>query len=135
MRLGAPGRLCGPFLLATGFVAPAAAEAGPGMVVGAVEDNVRASSLVEAETRMELLRVSGFRAVRITSYWNPAGARRPSTASASSRTRRRRRNGVRLYVTVMSPGSRTTPLTEEARADAAPRTPPRSPEQRRASAT
>ena len=71
MRLGLPAAFAALFLLATGLVAPAVAEAGPGMVVGAVEDNVRASSLVEAETRMELLRVSGFRAVRITSYWNP----------------------------------------------------------------
>ena len=119
MRLGLPAAFAALFLLATGLVAPAVAEAGPGMVVGAVEDNVRASSLVEAETRMELLRVSGFRAVRITSYWNPGrsaptehelGVLEHAAAAAE-------RNGVRLYVTVMSPGSRTTPLTEEARAD------------------
>ena len=58
-------------LTAAGLLAPAAAEAGPGMVVGAVDDGARSTSLVETETRMELLRVSGFRAVRITSFWNP----------------------------------------------------------------
>ena len=118
MRLGLRAALAATFVTAAGLLAPAVAEAGPGMVVGAVEDNVRASSLVEAEARMELLRVSGFRAVRITSYWNPgeqAPASNELTVIESAATAAER-NGVRLYVTVMSPGSRTTPLTEEARA-------------------
>ncbi len=97
---------------------PAASAAGPGLLVGAVEDDVRASSLVEAETRMALMRLSGFRAVRITSYWQP-GDTRPSEdelrvlenfAAAAAR------NAIRPYLTVMHPGSRTTPLTDEAQA-------------------
>jgi len=101
------------------LVAPGIATAGPGMVVGAVEDDARASSLVQAETQMALLRVSGFRAVRITSYWTP-GHEKPTdneirvlenVAAAAER------NGVRLYVTVMSPGAATTPLTDEARSE------------------
>src|SRR5262245_66488175 len=51
------------------------AVAGPGLVAGAVEDDLRASTLVEAETRMALMRVSGFRAVRVTSYWQPGDTR------------------------------------------------------------
>jgi hypothetical protein len=101
------------------LVAPGVAVAGPGMVVGAVEDDARASSLVQAETQMALLRVSGFRAVRVTSYWTP-GHEKPTdneirvlenVAAAADR------NGVRLYVTVMSPGAATTPLTDEARSE------------------
>lgn len=97
----------------------APAAAGPGMAVGAVEDHLRASSLVEAEARMQIFRLSGFRAARITSYWAP-GAAAPNAdevavlehvASAA------RRNGVRVYLTVMHRGSPTTPLTEEARAE------------------
>jgi hypothetical protein len=62
--------------------------------------------------------VSGFRAVRVTSYWRP-GQSRPTdeevavlrnTAQAGSL------NGVRVFVTVMSPGSATTPLSEAGRA-------------------
>src|SRR5512145_797049 len=110
--LAALGGLCA-------LVAPGFASAGPGLIVGAVEDDLRASSLIEAETRMTQFRLSGFRAARITSYWQP-GQRRPSddelrvlrTVSDAAIA-----NGVRLYVTVMHPGSRTTPLTEEARAD------------------
>ncbi len=101
------------------LAAPAVAEAGPGLTVGAVEDDVRLSSPVEAEARMALFRVAGFRAVRVTSLWQP-GQTRPTeaeldvlenVADAASR------NGVRVYVTVMHPGSRTTPLTDEARGE------------------
>ena len=101
------------------LVAPGLATAGPGLVVGAVEDDVRASTLVEAETQMTSLRLSGFRAVRVTSYWTP-GLTRPSDDEL--RVLRNvgdaaLANGVRVYVTVMSPGSRTTPLTDEDRAE------------------
>jgi hypothetical protein len=115
MRLG----LLTALAAVTGLLAPGVAQAGPGMIVGAVEDDARASSLVEAESRMELLRVSGYRAVRVTSIWLP-GRSKPTddelrtlenVATAASR------NGIRLYVTVMHPGSRTTPLTDEARRD------------------
>lgn len=111
--LGAAFALFGP------LIAPGTAEAGPGLVVGAVEDDVRASTLVDAESRMTILRVAGYRAVRTTSYWTP-GLTRPSetelgvlenVATAASR------NGVRLFLTVMHPGSRTTPLTDEARSE------------------
>jgi hypothetical protein len=117
MRLAPLAALGAALGLAVSLHAPGAAEAGPGLVVGAVEDDVRASTLVEAETRMMLFRVSGFRAVRVESFWMP-GLTSPSegelgvlenVATAASR------NGVRLYVTVMHPGSRTTPLTDEAR--------------------
>ncbi len=59
--------LVGAAALAT--ATPAAAD--PGLVVGAVEDDLRASTLVDAQTRMTLFRLAGFRAVRVTSYWTP----------------------------------------------------------------
>jgi len=103
--------------VALALAAPGPATAGPGLVVGAVEDEVRASSLVEAEAKMAIFRVSGFRAVRVTAYWLPGQARPPeneleilrNVAQAGSR------HGVRVYVTVMSPGSATTPLSDAAR--------------------
>jgi hypothetical protein len=113
----------GALVFAIGVLATLAfsgpATAGPDLVAGAVEDDLRASSLVEAQTRMALMRVSGFRAVRVTSYWQP-GVTRPTegevqvlqnVAAAADR------NNILLYVTVMHPGSRTTPLTPEARSD------------------
>ena len=112
-----------PLLTAFGalvaLLSPGLATAGPGLIVGAVEDDVRASTLVEAETRMTAFRLSGFRAVRITSYWTP-GLERPTNEELrvlENVSDAALRNGVRLYVTVMHPGSRTTPLTAQARAD------------------
>jgi hypothetical protein len=105
--------------LALGLAAPRPAVAGPELVVGAVEDDLRAATLMEAETKMTLFRIAGFRAVRVTSYWTP-GRDEPtenelrvlaSVAAAGQMT------GVRVYVTVMHVGSRTTPLTEEAQAE------------------
>ena len=101
------------------LVAPSFAQAGPGLLVGAVEDDVRASTAVEAEARMAAFRLDGFRAVRVTSYWRP-GLTRPSDEELGvlrNVSDAGVRNGVRVFVTVMSPGSATTPLAPEARAD------------------
>ena len=109
--LGVFGALCA-------LVAPGLATAGPGLVVGAVEDDLRTSTLVEAEARMLSFRLAGFRAVRVTSFWTP-GLTKPSEEelrTLQNVSDAAMRNGVRLYVTVMNPGSRTTPLTDEARA-------------------
>lgn len=105
-------------LAVVALTAPGVASAGPGLVVGAVEDDVRASSAVEAEAKMSAFRLSGFRAVRLTSYWRP-GLTRPSDDELQTLRvvgEAAARHGVRVYVTVMSPGSATTPLTDEARA-------------------
>ena len=101
------------------LVAPGLAQAGPRLVVGAVEDDVRASSAVGAETRMAEFRLLGYRAVRVTSYWRPG-----MTAPTADEQQTLRlvgdagvRNSVQVFVTIMSPGSATTPLTDGARAD------------------
>jgi hypothetical protein len=108
--------------VAIGLVALASvarpARAEPGLVVGAVEDEVRASTLVDAEAKMTLLRAAGFRAVRVTSIWTP-GLSEPTAGELtvlSNVSAAAQLNGVRVYVTVMSPGSATTPLTDDARA-------------------
>jgi hypothetical protein len=100
-----------------GLVAPSVASAGPGLVAGVVEDDVRAQTMVEAQAKMDLLRLSGYRAVRITSYWRPGlGAPTEDEALVLRNVGDAGlRDGIRVYVTVMSPGSATTPLTDEAR--------------------
>jgi hypothetical protein len=97
---------------------PAIVEAGPGLVAGTAEDDVRALAIVDADARMQLLRLSGFRAVRVTSLWRPGATAPSETELAILRNvgAAARRNGVRVYVTVMHPGSATTPLTDGARA-------------------
>jgi hypothetical protein len=111
-----------PLAAAAAFLAlaaPAVAEAGPGLTVGAVEDDVRVASAVEAEARMKLLRISGYRSVRITSFWNPGQARPSENELAVLRNvaEAADRHNVRVYTQIMNPGSRTTPLSDEARTD------------------
>lgn len=112
-------RLLAAIAALTGLVLPGVANAGPGLVGGVVEDDVRALSLVDAQAKMAGLRLAGYRAVRISSIWRP-GLTRPTddelrilqnVGAAGTQS------GVRVYVTVMSQTSKTTPLTDEARAE------------------
>jgi hypothetical protein len=113
MRLG----LFAALGVVLGLAAPGVAAAGPGLVAGVVEDDVRASTLVEAQARMASLRVSGYRAVRITSYW------RPGLTSPTGEEMRILQNagaagaqsGIRVFITVMQQNWRTTPLADDAR--------------------
>ena len=73
-----------PLLAALGsliaLIAPSLAAAGPGLIVGAVEDDVRANSLVEAEAKMTTFRLSGFRAVRSRASGGPVSPSRATTS-------------------------------------------------------
>ena len=87
------------------------------MTLGAAEDIVRSPDLVTAKTNMSLLRLAGFRAVRITSTWAP-GARAPAAAELKilrNVAAAASLNSVRVYVSVYHAGAKTTPLTPEAR--------------------
>ena len=82
----------------------------PGFLVGAVDDSVR-----HAGPALEQLRAAGFRAVGITSYWQP-GLTAPSEEElATLRDVAERAGDLRIFVAVFQPGSSTTPLTDEAR--------------------
>ena len=101
------------------LLTPGLATAGPGLVVGAVEDDLRAPTLVEAEARMMSFRLAGFRAVRVTSYWRP-GSDETGRRRAPHPPQRRRRGRTERRARLRdghSPGSGTTPLTDEARGD------------------
>lgn len=100
------------------FHASSATAGGPGLILGAAEDNVKGETLVATKARLTVFRLAGFAAVRITSNWTP-GATAPTAdqlrvlqnvAGAGQLA------GVRVFVSVYSPGSATTPLTPEAQA-------------------
>ena len=96
---------------------PAAHAGGSSVVFGAAEDRVRSPSVVEAEAEMGLLRLAGFQAVRITSFWVP-GLSEPTPHEAmvlANVGTAAVLHGVRVYVSVYNEGSRTTPLTLTAR--------------------
>ena len=89
------------------------------MAYGAAEDNVRSADLVSAKATMSQLRLAGFTSVRVTSNWMP-GLVAPTAhelqvlknVEAAARL-----SGVRVYVSVYHPGSRTTPLDATAQAE------------------
>jgi hypothetical protein len=86
--------------------------AGPSMTFGAAEDGVRSPDLVTTKAKMTLLRLAGFTAVRVTSNWTPglvAPTRNELTVLKNIEAAARL-SGVRVYVSVYNPGSRTTPL-------------------------
>jgi hypothetical protein len=92
--------------------APAADD---GLVVGVADDAVREPD--RGDTVMSQLADAGFRAVRITTIWDPG-----ETAPAADELAALRRvaaaakeQGVRIYLSVYQPGSATTPLTDGAR--------------------
>jgi len=105
-----------PFVAALAL-APSALAGGPGMSFGAAEDVVRAPDLVSAKAKMTLFSLAGFSAIRITSQWLPGQVAPPESelgilrnvAGAAQLT------GVKVYLSVYPPGSRSTPLTPEAR--------------------
>jgi hypothetical protein len=99
--------------------APAAGAAGPSLVLGATEDAVRSPSLTVAKAQMDLLRLAGFRAVRITEVWAPgerdlpaADARELQNVADAARL-----YGIQVVTSVLNAGSRTTPLTPSDQAD------------------
>jgi hypothetical protein len=113
------GALAGLFALLLSLALARPAAAAPKLVVGAVEDDVRASSLVEAEAKMAQFRLAGFRAVRVTSIWKP-GQAEPTTGELEilkNVAAAGEMEGVRVFVTVMHAGSRTTPLSDQDQSD------------------
>jgi len=96
-----------------------AAAAGPALLVGAAEDQVKQGSLVAAKAKLELLRLAGLRAVRVTSIWAP-GLREPTPAerqALANLAAAAQLTGMRIFVSVTNFGSATTPLSETDQAD------------------
>jgi hypothetical protein len=105
-------------LVALVLAAPAQAG-GPGMLLGVADDAVKRPDLVAATANMGLLRLAGFDSVRITSIWVP-GETEPTEEEAvllENADAAAKLHGIRVFVSVYHFGSRTTPLTPEARTE------------------
>jgi hypothetical protein len=113
-------RLLIPVLCALGLIAAAPAPAaGPTMTLGVAEDAVRAPDLVSTKARMSQIRFAGFSSVRVTSNWLP-GLVAPTSAELVTLRNieaAARLSGVKVYVSVYQPGSRTTPLDATAQSE------------------
>ncbi|HET9243451.1 MAG TPA: hypothetical protein VFN99_08395, partial [Gaiella sp.] len=107
-------------LVAIGLtLAVPARAAGPTMTLGVAEDAVRAPDLVATRATMAQLRLAGFTAVRVTSNWLPgltAPTRNELTVLRNIEAAARL-SGIKVYVSVYHPGSRTTPLEPAAQAE------------------
>ena len=103
-------------LLATLALAPSA-HAGPGMFVGAAEDEAKTGDAVEAQTKMDLARLAGFEAIRMTAIWRPGmtAAGGPSLEALQTAAAAADIAGLELVLTVMPSGSAVTPLRPSAR--------------------
>jgi hypothetical protein len=105
-------------VLAALVLASPAFAAGPGMRVGATEDQLKQRTLAGTTVQLDLLKLAGLDTARVTSIWAP-GATVPDAeelAKLDNVVGAARLAGVTLYVGVTQFGSRTTPLTPEARA-------------------
>jgi hypothetical protein len=91
---------------------------GPAMLIGATEDAVRQPTLEGAKAQMDLLRLAGFNAVRITQIWTPGETEvSPGDLGVLRNVEQAARlDGVTVIVGVTNFGSRTTPLTDDDRA-------------------
>ena len=87
------------------------------MAFGAAEDVVRAPDLVSAKAEMTLFRLAGFSSIRVTSQWLPGqvAPTEPELTVLRNVTGAAQLSGVKVYLSVYPPGSRSTPLTPEAR--------------------
>ena len=108
-------------LATAAFVAapPAVNTGGPGLVLGATEDAVRSASPAVAKAQMDLLVRAGFRGVRITQTWAP-GQREVSADDVTvlqNVATAAQLDGVTVVTTVMSVGSKTTPLSDQDQLD------------------
>lgn len=98
--------------LLAGWAAPAHAG-GPSLVVGAAEDAVQQTNVTAAKAKLDLLKLAGFNAVRIAEVWAP-GDRAP-TAIEQDRldavTGAAKLDAMKIYLTVLNAGNKTTPLS------------------------
>src|SRR6266536_4342213 len=105
-------------VLLVALVLPGRASAGgPTMLIGATEDAVRQPTLIGVKAQMDLLRLAGFNAVRVTQVWAP-GKTKPDADDIRVLTNivdAAKLDGVTVMATVTNFGNRTTPLTLEAR--------------------
>jgi hypothetical protein len=100
-------------------LAPAARAGSPTMLLGATEDNVRQPTPAAAKAAMDLLRVAGFGAIRISQVWVPGQTTLSESdlAPLVNAVDAAQSDRIDVTLTVTQFGSRTTPLSDQDQAD------------------
>lgn len=99
--------------------APAARAGGPSLLIGATEDAVRSPVAADAKAQMDLIRLAGFRAVRITQIWSPGQTTLSpdDLAILGNVTTAAKLDGIEVIASVINAGAKTAPLTPADQAD------------------
>jgi hypothetical protein len=104
--------------LLAGWAVPAHAG-GPALIAGATEDAVQQDTVTGAKAKLDLLKLAGFEAVRISEVWEP-GQRAPSAIQQmrlDAVTQAAKLDGIKVYVSVHNAGSKTTPDATDEQSD------------------
>jgi hypothetical protein len=98
---------------------PGIARASAGMLVGAAEDAAKAPTLAQAKVKMDLAKLAGLDAIRLTAQWRTGETAMPPQylASLKNAVDAADLDGIAVYLSVYPAGSSVTPLTATARAD------------------
>lgn len=112
------GRLLALVLAVAALAAPGVAQASGGMAVGAAEDAGKAPTLLEAKTKMDLAKLAGLTAIRLTAQWR-IGETAPASwelQSLQNAVDAADMDGITVYLSVYPAGSSQTPRTAAQRA-------------------
>ena len=113
------GRVAALVVAVLALVLPGAAQASGGMAVGAAEDAAKEPTLLLAKTKMDLAKLAGMNAIRLTAQWRlgetaPAAWELESLQNAVDAADL---DSITVYLSVYPAGSSQTPHTAAARAD------------------
>lgn len=113
------GRLLALAAAIVALAVPGAAQASRGMFVGAAEDAAKAPTMAQAKVKMDLAKLAGFDAIRLTVQWRP-GETAPlawELAGLQNAVGAADLDGVAVYLSIYPIGSSVAPLTPQARSD------------------
>jgi hypothetical protein len=107
------GRLVALVVAVAALTVPGAARASGGMSIGAAEDAGKEPTLLLAKTKMDLAKLAGLNAIRLTAQWK-LGETAPATwelASLQNAVDAADMDGITVYLSVYPAGSSQTPQT------------------------
>jgi hypothetical protein len=89
------------------------------MLVGVTEDAVRQPTLPQAKAEMDLVKLVGFDAIRLSQTWQPGETSLTAAelAPLANAVEAAKLDGIQVLLTVTQLGSRTTPLSDQDQAD------------------
>ncbi len=113
------GRLVALASAVAALAIPGVAHASQGMLIGAAEDSAKAPTLAQAKVKMDLAKLAGLDAIRLTAQWSPGETAPPAAdlASLKNAVDAADLDGVAVFLSVYPYGSSVTPLTAQARSE------------------